>query len=380
MNWRIVLRNLHLVAGLLAGAIALAVGLSGSILTFRAAIEHALYEPKVVPQGTRAPMQSIYAQVKAIEPEQRRVTVVVLPEEVDAPLEFVLGRRGARTLKESDQLSVYADPYSATLLGQRHRNDSFIAWLRDLHFALLAGTTGYKLNGWMALTLVFIALTGFVLWLQMYVPGKAFTVNWAASWKRVTWDLHRVAGLLAMVFLMLVALTGAYYPFRETVTKWMAGASLPVPPRGAPAVIATPGALPLEIDAIIAKARPVLADAHLAVLRPPATPVQAWTATFHRPGDEGESVDSGPTAYLDPFTGAVLRVDDPRALGWTGKVLKAIEPLHYGKFFGWPHKVLWLLLGIMPGFLFVSGVVMWWNRTRGARRIKAPAPAMAQAD
>ncbi len=378
MTARSFFRNLHLIAGLIVGLIAVAVGLSGSVLTFREEIEHALYQPKVAPQTTSVPVKEAYAKAAAMEPDKRRITVVVLPEATDAPLEFVLGMRGARNLKESDQISVYANPYTGEIISQRRRNDSFIAWLRDLHFALLGGITGYKINGWAALVLIFIALTGLVLWVQTYVRGKAFAVNWKASWKRVTWDLHRVLGAIVLVFLIAVAATGAYYPFRETVMKALAGMSLPLPPRGAPAIKPTEGATPLSIDDVMAKARAALPDAKLVVLRPPATPTQSWTATFHRSGDEGESVESGPTAYLDAYTGAVLRLDDPRTMGWTARTLRFIEPLHFGKFGGVLTKLFWVLLGISPTFLFFSGVVMWWNRTRGTRRVAAKTTPQAE--
>jgi uncharacterized iron-regulated membrane protein len=49
---------------------------------------------------------------------------------------------------------------------------------------------------------------------------------------------------------------------------------------------------------------------------------------------------------------------------------KTIEPLHFGKYAGLPHKLLWFVLGLTPAFFFGSGVVMWWNRTRGARRVR----------
>ena len=372
MKWRSFFRNLHLVAGLAVGVVAMAVGISGSILTFREEIERALYEPEVAPQAAALPVRDLYEKARTVEPDRRRVTVIVLPEKAESPAEFVLGMRGARSLKESDQISLYLNPYNAEIAGQRRRNDSFIAGLRDLHFALFAGVTGLKVNGWIALVLIFISLTGLVLWFQTKAPGKAFKVNWSASWKRVAWDLHRVAGVVMLLFLVLAAATGAYYPFRGTSLKGMAGA---LPPRGTPPVKPAEGATLLDIDAIIAKAQSAVADAKLAVLRPPATPAQAWTATFHRAGDDGESVDSGPTAYLDPYTGAVLRVDDPAKMSFAGRALKTIEPLHFGKLAGLPNKVLWFVLGLTPGFLFLSGVVMWWNRTRGARRVPAAKPA-----
>ncbi len=362
MKWRSIFRTLHLVTGLTAGLVAAAVGISGSILTFRAELEHALYTPRVTPQTTPVALGAAYAKAAAVEPEQRRIAVIVLPEQPAAPLEFILGKRGARNLKDADQLSLYANPYTGEIIGQRRRNDSFIAWLRDLHFALFGGVTGLQVNGWLALVLIFIALTGLALWLQTYVRGKAFAVNWSASWRRLTWDLHRLTGSVMLVLLLIAAATGAYYAFRETALKVLASTVGALPPRGTPAVTAALGATPLGVEAMLEKARPLVSGAQLAVLRPPATPAQAWTATYHRAGDSGESVDSGPTAYFDPYTGALLRLDDPRAMGGAARALKTIEPLHFGKFAGLPGKLLWFVLGLAPAFLFGSGCLMWWNR------------------
>ncbi|NOT60855.1 MAG: PepSY domain-containing protein [Acidobacteria bacterium] len=370
MNTRSLFRNLHLIFGLVVGLVVSAVGISGSILTFREEIEHWLYSPAIgnVYPAVMPKWQMTYEQVLTMsDVGKRRVSVIVLPQGHTTAGEFITSLRGARSLKEADQISVYVTP-TGEIIGQRHRNASFIAWLRDLHFALFAGTIGLKVNGWFALGLIFISLTGFVLWLQTYVKGKAFAVNLKASWKRQLWDWHRLLGIVMLLFLLLVAATGAYYPFRETVQKWFVSAGTALPPRGTPQITPPPNAKPLTIDEIIAKARPVLPEATLAVVRPPASPTQAWAATFHRRFDSGESTDGGPTAYLDPFTGAMLRLDDTRAMPFGARLLKNIEPLHFGKYAGLPNKLLWFLLGITPTFFFISGITLWWNRTRGARK------------
>jgi len=35
---------------------------------------------------------------------------------------------------------------------------------------------------------------------------------------------------------------------------------------------------------------------------------------------------------------------------------------HTGNFGGWPVKVLWSVLGLVPALLFVTGALMWWTR------------------
>lgn len=36
--------------------------------------------------------------------------------------------------------------------------------------------------------------------------------------------------------------------------------------------------------------------------------------------------------------------------------------LHFGRSFGPYVKALWAILGLVPGALFVTGALMWWNR------------------
>ena len=59
---------------------------------------------------------------------------------------------------------------------------------------------------------------------------------------------------------------------------------------------------------------------------------------------------------------------DNRLLIW-------LTRLHFGNFgpWDWPLKVVWVIVGLAPALLFVTGVLMWWNRVlrpsaRQARR------------
>jgi uncharacterized iron-regulated membrane protein len=46
--------------------------------------------------------------------------------------------------------------------------------------------------------------------------------------------------------------------------------------------------------------------------------------------------------------------------------------LHFGNFAGNKTKALWVILGLLPSLLFVTGTIMWWNRvlSPSARRAK----------
>jgi uncharacterized iron-regulated membrane protein len=78
-------------------------------------------------------------------------------------------------------------------------------------------------------------------------------------------------------------------------------------------------------------------------------------------------------AFPEPFEGTIDYFDeDPNDLVRPGEavVLKLIE-LHFGRFGGLGVRSLYVVLGLLPAFLFATGVVLWW--TRVVRRMRATA-------
>lgn len=49
-------------------------------------------------------------------------------------------------------------------------------------------------------------------------------------------------------------------------------------------------------------------------------------------------------------------------------VLLALIRLHFGRFGGLTIRFLWVLLGLLPAVLFVTGLCMWWSRVVRPRR------------
>jgi uncharacterized iron-regulated membrane protein len=77
-----------------------------------------------------------------------------------------------------------------------------------------------------------------------------------------------------------------------------------------------------------------------------------------RPGPVQEHLTS---VYLDQYTGDVLD-ESPRALSTGDIVMDWVAPLHVGSFGGTGVRLAWLILGLAPPLLFVTGFVMWWSR------------------
>ncbi len=52
-------------------------------------------------------------------------------------------------------------------------------------------------------------------------------------------------------------------------------------------------------------------------------------------------------------------------------VMAWVAPLHVGNFGGNGIRVAWLLLGLAPPVLFVTGFIMWWTRVVRVRWLGA---------
>ena len=52
-----------------------------------------------------------------------------------------------------------------------------------------------------------------------------------------------------------------------------------------------------------------------------------------------------------------------------------LTPLHVGNFGGNGIRVAWLLFGMAPPVLFVTGLIMWWTRVVRVRWLRGSRPA-----
>lgn len=99
-----------------------------------------------------------------------------------------------------------------------------VSKLLELHDDLLGGDMGRRLNGVVALLVVFLALTGLVVWW----PGhgqwrRRLIVRPNVGWRRLTWDLHNAAGFWTWGLVLMFGVSGAYLgnpePFHDVADR-----------------------------------------------------------------------------------------------------------------------------------------------------------------
>ncbi|MBC1218646.1 PepSY domain-containing protein [Nostoc sp. UCD121] len=350
--------QLHRYLGLAAGLVIIIVGLTGSLLVFEEEINHFLLEfqfGKITPQQQQVSILSVIDKVKAAYPDPSlSFSFLGLPQEPDQPIQLQLQSPNKPTLE------VIINPYTGKILGDRLSDYTIMSVIYNLHYSLLAGDTGIAIVGIAALLLFILSITGIILWPGWRKLISGFKIKWNGHIKRTNFDIHKVVGIITAVFLALTAFTGFFwnfYTYADPVIYAVTFSPKPIEPESKP----IPGKPPLALKDLLQRADAALPGAVNTYISFPTSPKAVFMLGKRFP-EEKEVWRS--RVYLDQYTGEVLHIRNSRSLSVGDEVMDAFNPLHYGTFGGLATRILYVLVGLAPTILSVTGFVMWRYRYR----------------
>lgn len=368
--------QIHLWVGVVVALYAVVIGVSGSILVFAPELERTL-EPhlQLVPPGDgSASLQRVWNTVRTTYPEEN-ILYLVPAEAPNRSASFVLAPKQGK-LDRSRLKSVYFNPHTGEILGAQTVIQGPVGWVRNVHYFLMARESGVIVNGVLGICLLLLGLSGVVIWWPGILRWKRslLILHWS-NWKRFNWDLHSIVGFWSCAALLAVSFTGVYLIFPSAVTKLTVtvvggvratksaaiGSAAPSAP-----VSPTPNAAQLPLDQILSIGQHAMPEkAPLAYLSFPMTPGGAFTAAQY-------SSDSIPYSRLrsveiDPSTGKTTHSFDSAQSPLGMRVTQYFTAIHFGWFggsggLGLAIKILWVLLGLAPAALGITGLIMYWNR------------------
>jgi len=309
--------QIHLWTGIGVGIYVLLISISGSAIVFRNEIYNT-YSPKPTILNTSGPRLTKDQLKDAAHRAYPGYAVTFIWEarRPDQAIEIWMERNHAQKQR-------LFDPYTGRDLGPAvPAIIRTVAWLSDLHTNLLGGEKGRAVNGFGSMLLTALCITGLVIWWPGVAHWKrAFTVQWKANWKRVNFDLHSAIGIWMFAFIFMWGVTGVYVvwpvPFQKQIHRlW-----------------------PLDFYRLAEDAPPPAATApqvkFVTVADPQPPPPDAPRPRRRRPPPHYSTGD---------------------------KIVRWFTYLHFGNFAGPKTKTLWVILGLAPVGLFITGVLMWWNR------------------
>lgn len=205
------LRKIHLWLSVPTGIIITLVCFSGAMLVFEKKITEAikpeLYFVKEA-KGEPIPMQQLMEKVEETLPDSVSISGVTVFADSTRTYQV--------SLSKPRRASIYVNQYTGEVTGRSERLP-FFNTMFHLHRWLLGSSSGVGklLTGICTLLLVFILVTGILMWLtNRNKPLKAsLAIHVTKGWGRFWHDLHVAGGIYATIFLLAMALTGLTWSF-----------------------------------------------------------------------------------------------------------------------------------------------------------------------
>lgn len=347
---RRVILKAHLFLALFAGAFLMLLGVTGSILAFEPELDR-LFHPHLSYIKTGNQVLSLSEMGEAVSRRFAGEPVVAyLPSSSpDLSSQVVLPSGIA-----------YVNQHTGEVLGMRERGQTFLGYVRALHVRLALGNVGKNILRWAAVAMLFSLASGLYLWWpvkQVRIPG-----NWHS--RRFWFDVHNAVGILAFLFLGLLAATGTVIGFEDQLAPliYKLTSSAPMQTNYAAIPEPVPGALAITPDQAVAIGRTRI---------PAAVPYRVqmpkygglYQVALQFPGD---SVAGDRNVVAIDLYGNVVSVIQSSNLSAGEKVLEFNEALHTGGILGMPGRLLASFASVMLIVQVLSGLLLWLRRTRNA--------------
>jgi uncharacterized iron-regulated membrane protein len=357
---------LHRWLGFLTGLVLVIVGIAGSLLVFRKEWDNWLVRwrfgtvtattppleiPRLVELATTA-----YPNAKGTIP-----SVVSIPTDIATPyaIGFQIGDR---------YWDVFINPVTGKILGDRQWETSIVGRLFDLHINLFAGEIGTIIVGISALLLVILSLTGLLLWPGWYKLINGFKIKFKAHPQRTNFDIHKVTGIITVVFLALIALTGFCWNFSDKSEPVIYALTNSAPP---PDLVSKPiaGKSPLSLSGLLQRANAALPGTDTIFISIPTKPTEAFMSIQRFP-HETVDAEHQTRIYLDRYSGEVIYLKNALKPSLGDRLLNWFHPLHYGTFGSLPTRILYVFVGLAPLILLITGAKMFGLRIWGKAKQK----------
>lgn len=345
MNRNLVLR-LHGFVGIVTGLLLMVISLTGASIVFHDEIDHALNRSlwHVTPQAEQVSLDEIIAPVQAAYP--------------DLPIWFV---QSPKTLNESyvinqktpneQRFQTFVNPYTGATLGSRIWERSLTGFLYTLHHELLAGKVGQIIVGVIGILLLLMTLTGVLLWTGWRKLVTGFRIRWHSPVPLVSYDLHKVGGILSSVFFTVIAFTGIVIVVLHVLPIFS-------PAPEAKPVTKTPT---IAWSQLLQKADAAMPDGKTTSIELSETNSQQLTVRKKLPNQDTGRFDFS-TVELNRYSGEVVQVSKVVKAEGFFKFLVAIADLHFGTFGRLPTRILYVFIGLMPSILLITGLITWKRR------------------
>lgn len=352
---------IHSWVGLYAGIMIAVLSVTGAAAVFIPEIDVLLNREmlEVEPQVKKASLSAISRQVKGQYPDLE-LNAIELPASPDQVYVFKLFNPEAGKY-ESRSLDVLVNPYTGEVTGTRDYNRSFAFFLRNLHVRLYDSYWGRQIVGLFGIALVISTITGLLIY-GNFMKKQAFGAFRSGRGIRIaSADWHKFVGVAALLFNLVIAITGAWLGLQPKVMSWtgMKSPNHYVAPEK-PITQDEDKTFLIDYDALLHKAHQVYPE----MLPLYMTPSDDGTRQVEIYGNIAGQVYERQIQklVLDKQTQEVKFLYDVRKQSSVDKLYFVQEALHFGDFGGLFLKILYCLFGLTTSALSITGYIIYLKR------------------
>ncbi|RZM29773.1 MAG: PepSY domain-containing protein [Pedobacter sp.] len=351
--------KLHGWFGLTAGFFFLLYGLTGSMLMFRKDLDRLINKDlhTLAPGKHKVSVDSIYRMIALSHPNLKKIVLHDFPVDRYDSYEFMI-YQNQQKITDNYLYFVFVNPYTGLILREGSYQDitpSFFRWLYAFHYSLQLGMPGKLLTAVVGLVMLLSLLSGLIVYRKHLWDALRFKagLNFKNARTAVS-SLHRIIGVWATVSTAVLFFTGF----------WMNRAQF-LPDEWKLMPVHTNVLVNANIDDIITKSRTVVkgfipiainiscADGTDIIVRG-----KLPTTTF--------PLFTGKTSGMsfDAVTGNFKALTDINKQSFNKQFDAGIYQLHIGGYGGSIVRWIYVLLGMLPGILSVTGAMLWFKKNK----------------
>jgi len=356
-----IIKQLHLWLGLGSGLVVMIVSLTGSLLVFEKELEQK-FDPEYYfvenVSGEKQSLDLLMASAQRTFPEGKFNQIFVFTEPERNVFFYMLDPDGKRRV-------LAVDPYTAKIRKDINFESRFFTVVLQLHRYLLLGKTGKAITGASALAFAVLLISGLILWWpkkRKHLPQR-LKVKTDGSFKRFNWDFHAVFGFYSALFLLCIVLTGLTWSYKwyENFLYLIAdGKSKPSNVVKSTTVSENHEFLHYE-DMLLKMDSIYTFDGDVRFIIPKEND---RAIAVYKEDVNAAIPNMRSMAYFDRNNGAVLEAVPYNALSDGEKLRRIVYPIHTGSIYGWPTKVLALIVCLFAGTAPVTGLLIWLGRKK----------------
>ncbi len=345
--------TLHKWLGLVTGIFLLAVGVSGSFLVYSNSLDRIFNKElySIDRHGNRLSLDAMYNIVLRKYGRDFAACSFDLPATDAEVVEFTL-TKPQTSYHAREMVLVDVHPYTGAILREGSCGDisvSFVHWVMYFHDSFHAGRIGMLVVTIVSMTVFLSIITGLFFYGRRLKNVLHFRLplNKQERYR----SLHLYVGVSALAFNMLACFTG-FWMMRGTFSRdaWRLDSPRPK------------SHLSVSIDSCLAASRAILPGFEPDFVSIPYSSGDLIEIDGNMANTPAITHGDACRVVIDPASGKVVEARDATRAPFPENLTATVWPLHIGNYGGDFLKILYIIGGLMPGMLSITGFVMWWRR------------------